>query len=275
MGIGLYGLGRGQVRQRTRPVVGRLKSHTNLHQSCYDTCLSCEVALRVAVGDVSISTNGVPMAAHNPVSEKELEAVFKDDPEFGIEALFGDYRDVIFRYIKKHGWGLQHADWLDVLQKSMLELIIKVRAPGFDHRKPLALVFTIAQRRIKDKLRRAKHRPSSNPDAILNHVARDYAGSDFGLKWRYADDIHWDDFRRALHEIVATLPGKQLTVARVFVDNYEDFRERDTYAPLAMLVSRVTGEVETVAGVKSAWHEAKAKIVRELTRRGFNFCDTE
>jgi len=215
------------------------------------------------------------MAAHNPVSEEELEAAFEDDPDFGVEALFEDYREVIFRYIKKHGWGLQHADWLDVLQQTMLELTEKARAPSFDHHKPLSLVFTIAGRRIKDKLRRMKHRANSDPDAILEYVAKDYNGSEFGMKWKYAENLHWEDFQQALHEVIATLPGKQLIVARVFVDNYENFRERDTYAPLAELVSRVTGEQETVAGVKSAWHEAKQKIVRELTRRGFNFFETE
>ncbi|HUY34367.1 MAG TPA: sigma-70 family RNA polymerase sigma factor [Pirellulales bacterium] len=218
---------------------------------------------------------GVAMTAHNPVSEAELEAVFENDPDFGVEALFEDYGETVFRYIKKHGWGLQHADWLDVLQQTMLELTVKARSPGFDHRKPLSIVFTIASRRIKDKLRRKKHQPNSDPDAILDYVAKDYAGSEFAMKWKYADNIHWEDFRQALHEIIATLPGKQLIVARVFVDNYEDFRERDTYGPLAELVSKVTGEAETVAGVKSAWHEAKAKIVRELTRRGFNFFETE
>jgi len=215
------------------------------------------------------------MEAHNPVSEEELEQAFEGDPDFGVEALYKDYYEVIFRYIKKHGWGLQLADRLDVLQQTMLELIEVARAPGFDPHKPLALVFTIAQRRIKDKLRRNKHRPSADPDAILTHVAKDYAGSAFGIKWKFADNLHWEDFRQALHEVIATLPGKQLIVARVFVDNYETFRERDTYGPLAELVSRVTGEQETVAGVKSAWHEAKQKIVREMTRRGFNIFESE
>jgi hypothetical protein len=157
----------------------------------------------------------------------------------------------------------------------MLELIEVARAPGFDPHKPLALVFTIAHRRVKDKLRRMKHRPNADPDAILEYVGKDYAGSDFGFKWKYADNLHWKDFEQALREVIATLPGKQLIVARVFVDNYETFRERDTYGPLAELVSEVTGEQETVAAVKSAWHEAKQKIVRELTRRGFDIFESE
>jgi DNA-directed RNA polymerase specialized sigma24 family protein len=240
-----------------------------------DTAHLCEVLL-AAARDGSFRTDWEWLVtAHNPVSEEELEAAFEDDPDFGVEALFEDYREVVFRYIKKHGWGLQRADWLDILQQTMLELIEKARAPGFDHRKPLSLVFTIASRRIKDKLRRMKHRANPDPDAILEYVANDYGGSEFGLKWKYADNLHWEDFQQALHEVIATLPGKQLIVARVFVDNYEDFRERDTYGPLAELVSKVTGEQETVAGVKSAWHEAKQKIVREMTRRGFNIFEME
>lgn len=215
------------------------------------------------------------MEAHNPVSEEELEEAFEGDPDFGVQALYEDYREIIFRYIKKHGWGLQRADWLDVLQQTMLELIEKARAPDFDPHKPLALVFTIAHRRVKDKLRRMKHRPNADPDAILEYVGKDFAGSDFGFKWKYADNLHWEEFQQALREVIAALPGKQLTVARVFVDNYETFRERDTYGPLAELVSQVTGEQETVAAVKSAWHEAKQKIIREMTRRGFNIFESE
>lgn len=215
------------------------------------------------------------MTAHNPLSEEDLEVAFEENPDFGIEALFEDYREIIFRYIKKHGWGLQRADWLDVLQDTMLQMLEKARAPGFDHHKPLALAFTIANCRIQDRLRRMKLRANTDPDAILEYVARDFAGSEFGMKWKYADNLHWEDFKQALHEVIAALPGKQLIVARVFVDNYEHFRERDTYGPLAELVSQVTGEQETVAGVKSAWYEAKQKIVKELTRRGFNIFEAE
>lgn len=215
------------------------------------------------------------MTAQNPVSEQDLEEAFRDDPDFGIRLLYEDYREQILRYIKKHGWGLQLADWLDVFQKTMFETWEKSKLPDFDYHRPLALVQEIALCRIRDELRRKKHRANPDTDAILDHVARDFAGSELGVALRYPDNVVWEEFRQNLHEVIAALPERQLIVARVFVDNYEDFRERDTYAPLAELVNKVTGKPESVVAVKNAWLEAKQKIVREMTRRGFNFLEAE
>jgi len=214
------------------------------------------------------------MSARNPVSEDELEEVFAEDPEYGVCVLYEEYDQVILAYIKKHGWGLKLEDWLDVLQQTMLEFIEKVRTPDFDHRKPLALVFTIAGRRIRDLLRRKKFRANTDSDVILAHIAKDYNESDVGIGYRHAD-VDWNLFRENLHEVIAELPERQRIVARVFVDNYEDFRANDTYGPLATLVGEVTGQVESVVAVKNAWYEAKRKIVREMTHRGFNFLQPE
>lgn len=215
------------------------------------------------------------MTARNPVTEQELEDVFKDDPDFGIRVLHEDFSEVILRYIKKHAWGLQLADWMDIYQQTMLELLRRAREPGFDHRKPLALVFCIVKRRARDMLRRKKHRANPDTDAILEYVAKDYSESDIGIKLRYPDHVVWEEFRQNLYEVIAALPERQRIVARVFVDNYEDFRERDTYAPLAELVGGITGKPESVVAVKNAWLEAKQKIVKEMTRRGFNFLEAE
>ena len=73
--------------------------------------------------------------------------------------------------------------------------------------------------------------------------------------------------------VIATLPERQRIVAQAYVDHYEDYKERDTYLPLSEAVGRVTGRRENVVAVKSAWIEAEKKIVRELTRRGFNYLD--
>ena len=215
------------------------------------------------------------MTARNAVTEKELEEVFKDDPDFGIRVLHEDFREVILAYIKKHAWGLQLADWMDIYQKTMLQLIQRSREPHFDHRRPLALVFRIVKCRARDTLRRKKHRANPDNDAILNYVGKDFSESDIGIKLRYPDRVVWQEFRQNLYEVIAALPERQRIVARAFVDNYEDFRERDTYTLLAELVSKITGKPETVVAVKNAWLEAKQKIVKEMTRRGFNFLEAE
>ena len=215
------------------------------------------------------------MSVHNSISEKDLEEAFKDDPEFGMRLLYEEYQEIILRYIKMHAWGLQFADCLEVFQQTMIEFWNKTQSPNFDHQKPLALIFWIAKCRSRDMLRRKKHRANPDTDAILEYVGKDYAASDIGYKLRYPDQVDWDEFRQNLHEVIAELPERQLIVARVFVDNYEDFRKRDTYQPLATLVSNVTGKQESVVAVKSAWLEAKQKIVKEMTRRGFNFLEAE
>lgn len=216
------------------------------------------------------------MTAHSRTPEEDLEEAFEEDPEFGIRLLYADYKEVILRFIKREGFGLQIADCLDVFQQTMLEFWQKAQLPDFHHRKLLALVFQIAKCRTVDRLRRKKHRVNSDTDAILEHVANDFAGSVRGHKLRYPDEmVEWGEFRQNLHEVIAELPGRQLIVARVFVDNYEDFRERDTYVPLAELVEKITGKVESVVAVKNVWLEAKKKIVSEMTRRGFTFLEAE
>lgn len=71
------------------------------------------------------------------------------------------------------------------------------------------------------------------------------------------------------------LTDKQAIVARCYVDNYEGFGEREIYAPLARLVGEITGEDENAVTIKKLWHEAKKRLIKELTRKGFKFLKTE
>src|SRR5437016_693691 len=64
-------------------------------------------------------------------------------------------------------------------------------------------------------------------------------------------------------------------VGRCFIDNYEDFRARDTYRPLAEAVSAITHVTESVAAVKSEWRYAREKIIAELNRRGYTYITVE
>jgi hypothetical protein len=74
---------------------------------------------------------------------------------------------------------------------------------------------------------------------------------------------------------IATLPERQRIVAQCFIDNFEDFRERDTYRPLADAVSAITGTTESVAAVKNVWRYAREKIIVELQRRGYTYMRVE
>lgn len=100
------------------------------------------------------------MAASNPITDKELEDVFQDDPEFGLKLLYTDFRDQIARYIKSKLWGLPAAirsqEVKDVFQETMLALVPFVRDPNFDWREPLRIVFAIAENKAIDAVRKAQ-----------------------------------------------------------------------------------------------------------------------
>ncbi len=93
-------------------------------------------------------------------------------------------------------------------------------------------------------------------------VAADTKGSDILLQWRlHTSPIEARELREILLVFIATLPERQRIVAQCFIDNYEDFRERDTYRPLADAVSAITHVTESVAAVKSEWRDAREKII--------------
>ncbi len=220
------------------------------------------------------------MAAANPITEEELEEAFQDDPEFALGLLHEEFRHQIGRYIKSKLWGIptemRAQEMTDVYQETMLDMVKVIQSPDFDGRKPLRIVYDIARKRAIDALRRWKFRPKQDVDDALQQIAKELSGAKIGLEWKLLDKVVWAEFRRALIETMCTaLTPKQLIVARCFVDNFEDFGERETYAPLARIVSDITGEVENVVTIKKLWQEAKKRLVKELTRRGFNFLETE
>ena len=220
------------------------------------------------------------MAAANSITEEELEEAFRDDPEFALGLLHEDYRHQIGRYIKSKLWALPPAvrteEMKDVYQDTMLHMVSVIRSPDFDGRKPLRIVYDIARKRAIDVLRRRKFRPKQGIDDALQQIAKDLSGTKIGLEWKLLDKVVWAEFRQALIEAMTTvLTPKQLIVARCYVDNYEEFGQREIYAPLARLVGEITGEVENVVTIKKLWQEAKKRLVKEVTRKGFSFLETE
>lgn len=220
------------------------------------------------------------MAASNPITSQELEEVFRDDPEFGLRLLYTDFRDQIARYIKSRLWqlppGIRAEEVKEVFQETMLALVPFVRNPDFDWHKPLRIVYRIARNKAVDALRRRKFRPKQDVDGAIDQIAKDLAGTQIGLEWKLQNQTEWSEFRGALLEAVCTvLTPKQAIVASCYVDNYEDFGQREIYAPLARLVSEITGEDENAVTVKKLWQEAKKRLVKELRRKGFNFLNTE
>ena len=217
------------------------------------------------------------MAATNPVTEEELESAFREDTDYAIELLDVDYREQIIRYIKRETWGILNEDELMVVyQKTMIALIKKVRQDGFDPSRPLRIVYTIAWRKGFDALRvRHRCRMNTNEEAILDGVAASLKDSDLGYQWRLLGPAERREFRQVVLEAIQQLPERQKLVARCFVDCFEDVINEGSYRPLAVMVSVITGNPETVVNVKSTWHAARKKLATMLAQRGFNFITAE
>jgi DNA-directed RNA polymerase specialized sigma24 family protein len=211
------------------------------------------------------------MTTASAASEEALQDCLRADPDRAIALLHEWYALQIARYLKRVTWSLLGPEDLkDAYQETLRAVLERVRAPGFDPRRPLRLVYAIARRKGTDFLRRRGHRPNTNEDAILHLVAADLKETDLGFAWKKRmGPVEAKEFREVLLKAVAVLPERQRLVARVFIDHFEEFRERDTYQPLARAVSAVTGEPENVAAVKSAWRAARATLAEELARRGY------
>jgi RNA polymerase sigma factor (sigma-70 family) len=218
------------------------------------------------------------MAATDPVSsEADLDEAFCNCPERGIRYVHSEFRERILRHIKRCGRGFfDPHDLQDVYQETMIGMLVRARKPAFEPCRSLRIVLTIARNKAIDLLRKRGHKINLDEDAILEVVAAATKDSDILLKWRqHISPIDARELREILLLFIATLPERQRLVAQCFIDNFEEFRERDTYRPLANAVNAITGATESVADVKNSWRYAREKIVAELQRRGYTCITAE
>ncbi len=217
------------------------------------------------------------MATTDPASETELDAAFEQGAEFGIEYLNSVFQERVLRHIKRHGRGfLDTHDLMVAYQETIIGMLVCARRPGFEPCRSLRMVLSIAKNKATDMLRQRGHRINLDEDAILGAVAADTKGSDIYLQWRlHVFPAQLRELREVLYAFIATLPERQRVVAQCFVDNYEDFRERNTYRPLADAVGAITGVMENVADVKNVWRYVRVRIIEELQGRGYNYIRVE
>ena len=217
------------------------------------------------------------MAAASPVSEAELEAVLRTDPEFAVRMVDSEFREQILQHIKRETWGrLQPAELLDAYQETMRAFIVKMRQPDFDPSRPLRIVNCIARLKGLDQIRRRRRsRLVSGGDDFLDAVAQSLRGSDTGVQWRLLTTLQRKEFMESVLDIIQTLPERQKLVAGCFVECFEEVINENSFRPLADAVSAISGRPETVATVKSNWHAARKKIAEELNSRDFNFIQAE
>jgi DNA-directed RNA polymerase specialized sigma24 family protein len=199
------------------------------------------------------------------MTEEQLNDDFRQDPETGLSLMHIYFGARICRFIESVAWNLQPEDIMDIYQTTMAEMVEVIRKPAFDREKPpLQLAQTIARRRAIDALRRRGHQPKQDLDGALDRITEDTRRTKVGIK---SIEMSSRDKRKLREDILNAahrLPPKMATVARVYVDIYEDLGERDVHAPLAKAVGKVTGKVENVATVKTQWHEAKRRIADDL-----------
>src|SRR5262249_15924189 len=149
-------------------------------------------------------------------------------------------------------------DLQDVYQDTVIGVLARARSPGFDSCRSLRLVLAIARNKAIDLLLRRKHRINLDEDAILEVEL-------------YMSPIEAREVRELLLNFIATLPERQRIVAQCFIDNFEDFRQLDTYRRLAEAVCAITEITASVADVKNDWRYAREKIIAELQRRGHTY----
>ncbi len=217
------------------------------------------------------------MAATDPVREADLDEAFEESPEFGVQYLHSEYRERVFRHIKRCGRGFfDDHDLADVYQETVIGMLERARRPRFEPCRSLRMVLTIARNKSIDLLRERGHRINLDEDAILDVVAADTKGSDALMQWKlHASPIEARELREILLTFIATLPERQRIVAQCFIDNFEDFRQRDTYRPLADAVSAFTGVTVSVADVRNDWRYARQRIIAELQSRGYTYISLE
>jgi DNA-directed RNA polymerase specialized sigma24 family protein len=216
------------------------------------------------------------MAAIEP-SETDLDEAFEQGPEFGIRFLDSEFRERVLRHIKRVGRGaFDYHDQQDVYQETLIAMHARAQNAGFDPCRSLRMVLTIARNKAIDLLREWGYTINLDEDAILEVVAADTKGSDILLQWRlHVFPAEARELREILLTFIATLPERQRIVAQCFIDNFEYFRKRDIYRPLADAVGAITGITESVAAVKNDWHYAREKIIVELQRRGYTYIRVE
>jgi DNA-directed RNA polymerase specialized sigma24 family protein len=218
------------------------------------------------------------MATPNPVTEDDLDSAFRAGSEFGVQYLHEEYQELILRHIVRAGRGfLNQEERMIVYHDTIVGVIERTKDPSFDPCRSLRMVYVIARNKAVDFLRtRKKHRINVDYDAILDAVAIDTKDTDLGHGWRlHVGSGEARELREILLRFVPTLPERQRIVAQCFVDNFQMFRPRAIYKPLADAVSAVTGFTESVADVKNDWRYAREKIIAHLQRLGYDFFKVE
>ena len=217
------------------------------------------------------------MEVEEKVEEEELAEFLPDDTDGFIECLHELYGEKIIAWIGKKSLGvLSEFQLQKAYQETLIATWKKVKDPNFDPKRPLRMVFAIAEIKALDARRKKYRRPKKRPvpeTEVTNFIISDLQNSDLRLDWQLADEEEKARLQEALPGIVAELPEKQRAAAVAFLECYEEIRPKNLYKPLARAMSEATGGDVTVDAAKSAWRGAVEKIRSELVRRDIGFIE--
>jgi DNA-directed RNA polymerase specialized sigma24 family protein len=178
----------------------------------------------------------------------------------------------ITRVIKRVTCGLlPPEDLQDVYQDTLRHFCAFLRDKPLPAERYFPVLRAIARHKGIDALRRRGRRPNTNRGAVLSRAEdRSPDSLSGGPVWERMGLAERREFQQVLMRLVEGLPERQRLVARVYLDHFEDFGKRDTYARLAELVSAISGRSESAKAVKSLWHAGWGALAAGLQRSGFS-----
>jgi len=185
----------------------------------------------------------------------------EDEPRIGLERIHQRLRDALCGIVRKRYPGLTSDDLADLWAQTVVDFYKKVRAGEFDPNRPLVpYLRRIILRRAADMRRRR-----TTDEKALAAVGKALRSTTVGNWWARTTQAERGELAEIIRKALGTLEGKQGTVMQVFVDQYP---ETASMQYLRREVSRETGKEETLAAVKRALQEARAKVRQYLKRKG-------
>lgn len=185
-----------------------------------------------------------------------------DEIAHGLDLINRHLREGMVGWLRQHFPGISPDDRAELWGQTLVNVLEAVRDKRFNADRPLLpWLCQIVKARAVDWVRRHKAQ-----DRLLKAVALALAGTQAGQDWGSLDVLQRREIMALIRQSVGLLPGKQRAVMEVFVDNYPESADMDT---LKRLVSEQTGQPETLASVKRALQEARAKSRDFLQQKGY------
>jgi DNA-directed RNA polymerase specialized sigma24 family protein len=158
--------------------------------------------------------------------------------------------------------GISPEDLADVWGCVLMNLLQLVRENRFDADEPLRpLLCRLARARATDLVRRRQAH-----DNLVAGVGEALRDTQTGVEWGRMSVAERREAMALIRAAIGTLPMRQRIVMQVFVDHYPETADMQE---LRRLVSEETGSPETLAAVKRALQEARAKVRDYLQSKGY------